>query len=59
MMSTLPKYCTEEAHGPATMRGRAAEWSAALDLLTAAHEGRSGGLLVEGEPGIGKNLLLR
>ncbi|MCO6008156.1 AAA family ATPase [Actinoallomurus purpureus] len=58
-MSTLPAYCTEEAHGLATMRGRAAEWSAALDLLTAAHEGRSGVLLVEGEPGIGKSLLLR
>ncbi|GAB3979719.1 hypothetical protein GCM10029978_075850 [Actinoallomurus acanthiterrae] len=58
-MSTLPAYCTEEPHGPATMRGRAAEWSAALDLLTAAHDGRSGVLLVEGEPGIGKSLLLR
>ncbi|MEU6041793.1 ATP-binding protein [Actinomadura sp. NPDC047616] len=41
------------------MRGRAAEWSAVLDLLAAAHEGRSGVLLVEGEPGIGKSLLLR
>ncbi|MEV0408145.1 AAA family ATPase [Actinoallomurus sp. NPDC050550] len=58
-MSTLPAYCTEEAHGPATLRGRAAEWSAALDLLAAVHEGRSRVLLVEGEPGIGKSLLLR
>lgn len=56
-MSTLPTYCTDEAHRPATMRGCAAEWSAALDLLAAAHEGRSGVLLVEGEPGIGKSLL--
>jgi hypothetical protein len=59
MMSTLPAYGSEEARGPATMRGRAAEWSAAVDLLAAAHEGRSGVLLVEGEPGMGKSLLLR
>ena len=55
-MSTLPMYCTHEPHRPATMPGRAAERDAALDLLAAAHEGRSGVLLVEDEPGIGKSL---
>ncbi|MCO5974084.1 helix-turn-helix transcriptional regulator [Actinoallomurus soli] len=58
-MSTVPTHCTEDGRGPAAMRGRAAEWSAVLDLLAAAQEGRSGVLLVEGEPGIGKSLLLR
>jgi DNA-binding CsgD family transcriptional regulator len=41
-----------------TMRGREHEWDTVLGLLTAAEAGRAGVLLVEGEPGTGKSLLL-
>jgi DNA-binding CsgD family transcriptional regulator len=41
------------------MRGRAAEQKIAGDLLRRAQEGRGGVVLVEGEPGAGKSLLLR
>ncbi|MFB9839805.1 ATP-binding protein, partial [Actinoallomurus acaciae] len=46
--------------GPAarTMRGRRREWTTVLGLLKAAESGRPGTLLVEGEPGSGKSLLL-
>ncbi|WP_345466113.1 ATP-binding protein [Actinoallomurus oryzae] len=46
--------------GPAarTMRGRRREWTTVLELLNAAESGRPGTLLVEGEPGAGKSLLL-
>ncbi|MGI5224260.1 AAA family ATPase [Actinoallomurus sp. CA-142502] len=41
-----------------TMRGRRREWTAVLGLLRAAESGRPGTLLVEGEPGTGKSLLM-
>jgi DNA-binding CsgD family transcriptional regulator len=40
------------------MRGREHEWGIVLGLLKAAEAGRPGILLVEGEPGTGKSLLL-
>jgi DNA-binding CsgD family transcriptional regulator len=40
------------------MRGRRREWTTVLGLLDAAESGRPGTLLVEGEPGAGKSLLL-
>jgi DNA-binding CsgD family transcriptional regulator/tetratricopeptide (TPR) repeat protein len=40
------------------MRGREREWDSVLGLLKAAEAGRAGVLLVEGEPGTGKTLLL-
>jgi DNA-binding CsgD family transcriptional regulator len=40
------------------MRGREHEWGVVLGLLKAAEAGRPGILLVEGEPGTGKSLLL-
>jgi DNA-binding CsgD family transcriptional regulator len=40
------------------MRGREREWDSVLGLLRAAEAGRAGVLLVEGEPGTGKTLLL-
>ncbi|HEY0542943.1 MAG TPA: LuxR C-terminal-related transcriptional regulator [Actinoallomurus sp.] len=40
------------------MRGREREWDRVLGLLKAAEAGRPGVLLVEGEPGTGKTLLL-
>jgi DNA-binding CsgD family transcriptional regulator len=40
------------------MRGREHEWGIVLGLLKAAEAGRPGVLLVEGEPGTGKSLLL-
>ena len=42
-----------------TMRGREAEWQAVRDLLRRAQRGLGGVLLVDGEWGIGKSLLLR
>jgi predicted ATPase len=41
------------------MRGRAEEREAVRDLLDRAERGNGGVVLVEGEPGIGKSLLLR
>src|SRR3569833_3138699 len=41
-----------------TMRGRGREWDAVLSLLKAARAGRPGIHLLEGEPGVGKSLLL-
>ena len=41
-----------------TMRGREREWGIVLGLLKAAEAGRPNILLVEGEPGTGKSLLL-
>ncbi|WP_344889414.1 AAA family ATPase, partial [Nonomuraea antimicrobica] len=38
--------------------GRASEQAAIRDLVDATHAGRSGGLVVRGEPGIGKSTLL-
>ena len=40
------------------MRGREREWQAVVSLLDNAQKGRSGTLLVEGQPGLGKSLLL-
>jgi DNA-binding CsgD family transcriptional regulator/tetratricopeptide (TPR) repeat protein len=40
------------------MRGRAAEYDAVLGLLTSTAEGQAKILLVEGDPGTGKSLLL-
>ncbi|MEU8270386.1 AAA family ATPase [Sphaerisporangium sp. NPDC049002] len=40
------------------MRGREPEWHTFIHLLRAAGDGRGGTLLVEGEPGTGKSLLL-
>jgi DNA-binding CsgD family transcriptional regulator len=40
------------------MRGRGREWGIVLGLLKAAGAGRPGILLIEGEPGVGKSLLL-
>ena len=42
----------------ATVRGREREWATVLGLLTAVEAGRPGVLLVEGEPGSGKSLLV-
>ena len=41
------------------MRGRAAEQKIVRDLLQRVQQGRGGVVLVEGEPGLGKSLLLR
>lgn len=41
------------------MRGREAEWQVVRDLLDRTRHGNGGVVLVEGEPGIGKSLLLR
>src|SRR5216683_554871 len=40
------------------MRGREREWQIVLDLLRRAGEGRGSALLVDGESGMGKSLLL-
>ncbi|MCW2877378.1 MAG: ATPase-like protein [Sphaerisporangium sp.] len=40
------------------MRGREPEWHTFIQLLRAAEDGQGGTLLVEGEPGTGKSLLL-
>ena len=40
------------------MRGRAAEHDAVLRLLASTAEGQGGILLVEGDPGTGKSLLV-
>ncbi len=40
------------------MRGREAEWQAVAGLLAGTKRGRSGTLLVEGQAGLGKSLLL-
>jgi DNA-binding CsgD family transcriptional regulator len=42
-----------------SMRGRDAQWRAVGDLLRQAQRGRSGVVLVEGDPGTGKSWLLR
>lgn len=41
-----------------TMRGRECEWNATMTLIRAAHTGHSHVLLIEGEAGTGKSLLL-
>ena len=41
-----------------SMRGREREWQAVVSLLDNAKQGRSGTLLVQGQPGLGKSLLL-
>ena len=45
--------------GGEVMRGRGAEQKIVRDLLRCAQQGRGGVVLVEGEPGMGKSLLLR
>jgi DNA-binding CsgD family transcriptional regulator len=49
----------EPPAGRDVMHGRAAEQKVILDLLRDARRGHGGVLLVDGEPGIGKSLLLR
>ncbi|MGH3380047.1 MAG: LuxR C-terminal-related transcriptional regulator [Actinoallomurus sp.] len=58
MTATVPR--PGEPPGPAarTMRGREREWDRVLGLLAAVEGGRPGVLLVEGEPGTGRSLLL-
>jgi DNA-binding CsgD family transcriptional regulator len=41
-----------------SMRGREREWQAVVSLLDNAKQGRSGVLLIQGQPGLGKSLLL-
>jgi len=45
--------------GDGVARGRAAEQKIVRDLLRSTQQGRGGVVLVEGEPGMGKSLLLR
>jgi DNA-binding CsgD family transcriptional regulator/tetratricopeptide (TPR) repeat protein len=45
--------------GDEVMCGREPEWRIVRDLLRRAQQGAGGVLLVDGEPGIGKSLLLR
>ncbi|HEV3288523.1 MAG TPA: AAA family ATPase, partial [Streptosporangiaceae bacterium] len=49
----------ERAVGREVLHGRAAEQKMVRDLLRRARRGAGGVLLVEGEPGIGKSVLLR
>ena len=49
----------EQSAGREVVRGRAAEQKMIRDLLRRAQRGAGGVVLVEGEPGIGKSLLLR
>ncbi|HEY6497073.1 MAG TPA: AAA family ATPase [Trebonia sp.] len=46
-------------HAPAAVRGREAERRVVRDLLDRAQRGAGGVVLIEGEPGIGKSLMLR
>jgi DNA-binding CsgD family transcriptional regulator len=46
-------------HGDGAMRGRETEWRLVRDLLRRAQQGIGGVLLVDGEWGMGKSLLLR
>jgi DNA-binding CsgD family transcriptional regulator len=52
----MPAECVPGREG---VHGRAAERNAIRDLLRRAQQGTGGVVLVEGEPGIGKSLLLR
>ena len=45
--------------GHVAMRGRPAEWQLVRELLRRAQRGLGGVLLVDGEPGMGKSMLLR
>ena len=49
----------EQSASRETVRGRAAEQKVIRDLLRRAHQGIGGVILVDGEPGVGKSLLLR
>ena len=49
----------EPSAGREVLRGRAAEQKVIRDLLRGAQRGAGGVVLVDGEPGIGKSLLLR
>jgi len=49
----------EPSAGREVVRGREAEQKMVRDLLRRAHQGMGGVILVDGEPGIGKSLLLR
>jgi DNA-binding CsgD family transcriptional regulator len=49
----------ERSAGREVMRGREPEWKLIRDLLRRAQRGTGGVLLVDGEAGIGKSLLLR
>jgi DNA-binding CsgD family transcriptional regulator len=49
----------EQSAGAEVMHGRAAEQKVIGDLLRRAQHGAGGVVLVDGEPGIGKSLLLR
>ena len=68
-MTAMINDSSPEAHGRMTlperpagrevMRGRAAEQKVIRDLLRRTQQGGGGVVLVDGEPGIGKSLLLR
>ena len=49
----------ERSAGRDVLHGRAAEQKVIRDLLRRAQRGAGGVLLVDGEPGMGKSLLLR
>lgn len=68
-MAVMTGYSSSEAPGRMTpgersaggevMRGRAAEQKIIRNLLRRAQQGAGGVVLVDGEPGIGKSMLLR
>ena len=59
MTASTPRPGEPLGHVARTMRGREHEWYSVLGLLKAVEAGRPYVLLVEGEPGAGKSLLLR
>src|ERR1700752_1053536 len=60
MESCLGDSMADQADSPdaGPMRGRAVEYDAVLSLLASTAEGQGKILLVEGDPGTGKSLLL-
>src|SRR6201996_5421302 len=60
MESCLGDSMADQADSPdaSPMRGRAVEYDAVLSLLASTAEGQGKILLVEGDPGTGKSLLL-
>ena len=58
-LSARPRTEREPSADGVTARGREAEQQVTRDLLQRARRGAGGVVLVDGEPGIGKSLLLR